>query len=321
VRCISFYRQIVDAFDAFEKGSLNIANINASAGSKIAKSNASSELSTTLLAYTSLIGKSQTMLASGKKMGRAGLSAADKKREEYCGTDYINEIDYGATLAVLVEISASSLEDKQKINGLLKFSSDGTIEVDEQLKKYVENKSENYNIKISINQMGGKSHLNLWPASLVCLADSLDPCLIAVNKVLKYMKTGFNSDFESNPEFWVPMKYKTVSYGKEPGFERLVLAKLTDKQEGLLTKAQQNIFEAYEVTIRDQKDATLMKNSILADAKASAFDQVIQATSFNAYVLEKIAAKCSESFQYCIDIASDPKEMELRTYNNHFRKL
>ncbi len=318
------YKEIVDTLEGSIEGSFNLAAVSASAGASLAKEVASSELSTTLLVHAKYVGKSQILDSDERALGKSALETSDINRESYCGTDFVSQVDYGASMSMALEITAKTAEDKKKIDGKLKIDFANVLSVEGKLKSELSENKESYHIKIKLLQTGGKpqnSALALPVDGLTCPFDKLDVCIKKGNEVITYLKNQFRSDLESDPNSWIPVAYHTMSYNKAYGLEKLVPVKLTQMQETLLDKARDIIKGKFEQSIMDMKDAKLMKGGDLSAADKATLEQVYQVALGNAALLDKLIIKCGGSYQFCIDNASDSSKLGLRPYNTEFRKL
>lgn len=316
------YQKIVDALSGSLDVSLNLAVIKASAGASIAKSVASSELTTNIVAYKTLVGKAEFLPSSTTTYAPAVLDLGSQT-EQYCGTDYVSEIDYGASMVVSLEVIAKSKQQKEKIAGYLQASFAEIVEGRGSLEIIDENERQDYRVRLMINQVGGVPQnvaLAVPEDGLYCSVDDLRSCLAKMNAAITYMRGQWRSDlFEI--QNWNPVNYHTTSYSSNARVKNLAPVKLTAAQKTLLATAYDSIKREYDELSADLRDANVMMESGLLDSEKRQLSPVLQTILGNLRKLDRAINECLDNFDYCLDVAADLSQLKLVPFNEDFRRI
>jgi hypothetical protein len=316
------YNEIIDSLSGAVDGSLNLTAVRASAGARLAKNIAKTTLTTNLFSYVNLIGKARRLKSEGRSYGPDALQPGINS-EKYCGTDFVSQIDYGASMAVSLEITAKTEKHKEKVSGYLKVNVQNLVEVDGELEKLDEREAESYSVRLMVKQIGGLSQnitLAIPDDGFYCTIKNIGSCIDKMNATIRYMKGQMRSDL-SNVGNWNPMNYHTISYKNTAELSRLAPVQLTDQQKLMLENAHDSIKTRYEETMSDWKDAKTLKEFGLSREESQEINTVISAITFNANALDRAINGCMEDYTFCMQIASDESVLNLRSYNRDFRQI
>ncbi|RYZ90704.1 MAG: hypothetical protein EOP04_03090 [Proteobacteria bacterium] len=316
------YEDVVDSLAGSLDVSLNLAAIKASAGAELAKKTARTALTTNVYAYVNLIGKSELMKAEGRGYGPTVLiPGADK--EAYCGTDFISQIDYGASMAVSFEVTAKTHQQREKIAGYLKVNFASIIEGSGSLESIDQSENKDYKVRLMIKQVGGVPQnvsLAIPDDGIFCDVSDIKKCVDKMNIALDYMRTQMRSDL-ADIKNWNPITYHTTSYALTADLRKLAPQKLTEQERTMLTMAHNLIKSQYETTMADWKDADLMASSDLLPAERNSIIGIREKIITNSGILNEAINACQRDFKYCMGVASNPASLGLAEYDPEFRTI
>lgn len=274
------YTDIVDSLSGSLEGSLDLAVIKASAGAELAKKTAKTRLTTNIYAYINLIGQSKSFKSGSRKIGSDAMVAGLSK-EKYCGTDFVNQIDYGASMAVSFEVTAKTEAQKNKIAGYLKVNYLDMIEANGSLEKIDDEEKSDYSIRLMIKQVGGKPQniaLAVPGDGIFCGINDIKQCIDKMNVALNYMRTQLRSDLEDS-RYWNPINYHTISYKNAASVRLLAPQELTQNQKNLLARAHDYIRDQYLKIMEDLKDADTISDLELNSEERSHINRVPTASN------------------------------------------
>lgn len=316
------YQDIVESMSGSLDVSLNLATIKASAGAQLAKKAAKTSLTTNIFATINLIGKSKSFKSGTRRYG-SDVPDGNSDKEFYCGTDFVNQIDYGAKMAVSLEVTAKNEIQKDKIAGYLKVNAFNLVEASGQLEKLEESERQEYGVKLMIKQIGGKPQnvtLAIPPEGLFCSVSSIKECVQKMNAAINYMRTQMRSDLE-NLDSWNPVRYHTISYKNAASLRKLVPTALTPEQQEMLHLAHDNIKQQYTKSMEDWKDANTIASLLLNADERQKINAVIESVTYNSMTLERVMDECMNNYTTCMTKASDLSQLGLRSYDHQFRKI
>lgn len=316
------YTDIVNSLSGSLDASMNLASIKASAGAQLAKKAAKTSLSTNIYAYINMIGQASSFTSGSRKLGQDALIPGIHK-ETYCGTDFVNQIDYGASIGVSLEVSAKTELQKQKIAGYLKVNVLNFVEGSGNIESIDDSERQDYSVRLMIKQVGGKPQnitLAIPADGMFCGIGDIKQCIGKMNAVIQYMQTQMRSDLEDK-QYWNPINYHTMSYKNAASVRSLAAVDLTQDQRRMLARAHENIKAYYERTMEDWKDVDTIAAMPLNQNERNLIQKITESVTHNAVALERAISECQIDYYYCMDIASDSSRLNLKSYDPDFRQI
>ncbi len=323
--------QLDASFDDINKalsGSLNsavnLSLLNASAGAELAKNTSRSRLTTNVFASFRAISQSRYLDPASRVSALPG-STPNFNIEEYCGTDFVSQIDYGASFAVSLEITARSEKQRQWIHGQLKANFAGIVKGEGNLDNVNESEQSDFNVHIHIHQLGGIAEnvlMAIPKEGLSCSAADFNACVKNLHQIIRYMQTQFRSDLLTQKN-WVPLRIHTISYNQAYGLSNLSSTELlTELSQRLIHISESRIAEIFKATTADWKDLiTLESDPAMGEAVRRELSLTRKIIESN---LEKLAVaihNCEKNFEYCSSIAINQSYLALDPYDQNFFDL
>lgn len=157
----------------------------------------------------------------------------DRYLENACGSEYISQIDYGATLNAILHINYGSSTRKSYLAGRFKIDAlKGTIKVSAEAAVEIRNWREEFQVTVAAFQHGGNPRdlARLLPENiLICGLDfsdaetspdhqveritkSLQPCLDYFKAILEYAGTDFSNQLADQSSRLKILNYHTTPY-------------------------------------------------------------------------------------------------------------
>ncbi len=167
-------------------------------------------------------------------------SASSQDIQRYCGNEFVNQIDLGATLMATLKVDFASEEDKREFNANADIRiglGESRAEIDGNLRDLSESVRSQTQITIQALQLGGvpEELFQILPdESVVCNLMDLTPCLSLFENIMTYAQSTFTEQLgdastynavrihtqpyrESTPAVW-ELRAPELSPADEPAF-------------------------------------------------------------------------------------------------------
>jgi hypothetical protein len=315
------------SFDQIKKGfglefSIGIPvtpTVSVAPGIEYARENASSELNSTQSIEVKIYGKSKRFKPESIKISSAGQLVVDRIPEKAylrCGNEFVNRVDYGATLSATLKTSYANKTDKKVVGakvglgfGLSGFFSALSINVG--AKTLNEKVRERTVVTVSAIQIGGdpRGLTSVLPtAQLSCKLSNMDPCIKAFESILAYARS-FSKQINSNTDL-VPIRHTTSLYrdaGADLGNLFKANPKDTDQQEviyklntlKMLLRSELLNFQRSSELLANQQDLITLRHIAI-------IRNVNELSMKNSKILEEAINVCkNEDVDSCLTVKAE----------------
>ncbi|NRA64137.1 MAG: hypothetical protein HRU19_06605 [Pseudobacteriovorax sp.] len=202
--------------------SFGVGPVSLSPAIEFADENSSTELSSTQTVVIRHQGLSEQLNPNMLALSNSGKQFAESYPNsvyQWCGDEFIQRIDYGASLVATLKYTYSSASDKKIIGGKIGVDAGlsgffNFVGLRFGLRNLKEKAKERTLVEVSGIQIGGQPELlsSILPSeNLSCRLNDIEPCLKAFNEILEYAKTEFPNQLTSTGRL-VPIQYSTLSY-------------------------------------------------------------------------------------------------------------
>ena len=318
------YETVVDSMDGSIDASFSYAGIEAGAGAKLGRLVATSELTTNIFFSTSYIGRSDVLSGTNRRYtsnGQSLINSSIEQKETVCGTDFVYQIDRGASITVSMAIKADSKKKKDSLSGYLKVNVLDFVEVNGSLETLDESLKEGVSVRVFLKQTGGKPQnlaLAIPDDGYNCSIEDLKKCVDKVNVAIKYAKTSFRSDLEDEL-LWAPLNYHTVPYAHTGDVKKLSQPELTLDQVELIEEAAKTLRRVFGQHMVDYEDLEFLISLSEGDERAQ-LEKVSGDVFKNLQRISNLIGICSNNFERCM-IEVGAESLNLHDYDKKFRDL
>ena len=274
-----------------------------------AQENAVSRLSTTQTVVVRVNGRSEILDPGSLAISANGDEAVRRFGDnvyQWCGNDYIQRIDYGASLVATLKYSFESESDKDLVGSKLGVGFGGgvagffdMIGIRLGIRTMRQKARERTKVEIRGIQLGGQPEnltAVLPDSQISCTLDDVEPCLAAFDKVLAYAKNDFPRQLESLDRL-NPVRYVTAAY-KDAGAPLLALHESlfpSVERENVIVKIQE-LQQGLDDSLNDFRQAKkLLRDSFISDEKRLRLMEINNLSQANALALEASLRLCRSS--------------------------
>lgn len=286
---------------------VGVGTVNVTPAVAYTLENAADSLTSTQTVAVKVRGRSVRLKRDGVALSGIGQRLVHNHHDnvfQWCGNEYVGQIDYGASLLATLRYTFASTRDKQSIGGSLGVGVGPAgffdfIGLRLGLKTVVQVAKERATVHVSGLQLGGQPEqlTQALPAEVIsCRLSEPERCLAAFDSILQYARDGFPRQLEQGNNL-VPIQYVTVPYS-EAGAAMEVLHEsetLGALRESVILKVQ-NLQRLLDSEMTHYRTATkLLASHSFSEARRVAIHEIQQLALQNALVCERAVRACRKA--------------------------